>query len=149
MAKDNKSPTINLFKPTLRRQDMAGVLEAMADEAIGPGVRKVDFENAMKECTGFEYAYALRSLSIALQVIFDEMELREGAQILISPLAPSIYKRVADAFGYELVFADTDASTGLLKFNKGAEKCDAIIHYLTTPSLLDDEYNAFSEKTGK
>lgn len=147
MAKDNKSPSINLFKPTLRRQDMAGVLEAMADEAIGPGVRKTNFEDVMKECTDFEYAYALRSLSIALQTIFEEMELPEGAHILISPLAPSIYKRIADSFGYELVFADTDPATGLLKYNKGAEKCDAIIHYLTTPSLLDDEYRAFSDKT--
>ena len=147
MAKDTKTSPINLFKPTLRRQDMAGVLETMADEAIGPGVRKTDFEDAMKECTDFDYAYAVRSLSIALQIIFEESNLNEGARILISPLAPSIYKRIADSFGYSLVFADTDPSTGLLKFNKGAENCDAIIHYLTTPSLLDEEYKAFSEKT--
>ena len=36
--------TIKYYKPTLRRQDMQGVLEAMADEAIGPGERKAVFE---------------------------------------------------------------------------------------------------------
>ena len=147
MAKDKKITTVNLFKPTLRRQDMQSVLETMADEAIGPGVRKTEFEDAMKELTGFDYAYALRSLGTSLQIIFDELDLEEGARILISPLAPSIYKRIADLFGYTLVFADTDPSTGLLKYNENAESVDAIIHYLTTPALPDEEYKKFQGKT--
>ena len=138
---------VNLYKPTLRRQDMQAVLEAMADEQIGPGERKVGFEEAFKELVPFKMAYALRSLEDAIRFSLQNLNLPENARILISPLAPSIYKRVIDALGYEIAFADTDPLTGILKWTKGAEKCDAIIQYLPSENPIPEEYKMFRDKT--
>lgn len=138
---------VNLYKPTLRRQDMQGVLEAMADEAIGPGERKSGFEEAFKELVPFKKAYALRSLEYAIRFSLQNLNLGENARVLISPLAPSIYKRVLDSLGIEIAFADVDPLTGILKWTKGAEKCDAIIQYLPSENPIPEEYKQFREKT--
>lgn len=138
---------VSLYKPTLRRQDMQGVLEAMADEAIGPGERKANFEIAFKEVMAFENALSLRSLDVAIRLALQNMNLKEGARVLLSPLTPPIYKRVLDSLSYEIAFADVDPLTGLLKWTKGAEVCDAIIHYLPSENPIPEEYKPFKEKT--
>lgn len=126
---------------------MAGVLEAMADEAIGPGERKNTFEEEIKGCTGFDNAIALRSPLTAIRLALVDMGVGEGSTVLISPLAPSIYKRILDSMGVEIAFADTDAHTGCLTYTKGADKVDAIIQYIPGVSLPDEAYRDYKGKT--
>lgn len=138
---------VTLYKPTLRRQDMQAVLEAMADEAIGPGERKANFEEAFKEYFAFKNVVSLRSLDTSIRLALQNMNLEEGSRVLLSPLAPTIYKRVLDSLGLEIAFADTDPLTGLLKWTKGAEKCSAIIQYMPSQNKIAEEYKAFKDKT--
>lgn len=138
---------IKFFKPTLRRQDMQGVLETMADEAIGPGERKALFEESIKDFLGYNKAYAMRCMSLALEIALSEMNLKDGANILISPLSPTFYERVITSLGYKIAFADTDNATGILNFTDGAKECDAIIQFIPSSSYPDERYKEFRDKT--
>lgn len=138
--------TIKYYKPTLRRQDMQGVLEAMADEAIGPGERKAVFEENICDLTGFNKAYALRTMALSLEMALSEMNLPENARILVSPLSPSVYGRVITSLGYELAFADTDKQSGIMNYTSGVEKCDAIILYIPGASYPDERFKEHKDR---
>lgn len=138
--------TIKFFKPTLRRQDMQGVLETMADEAIGPGERKALFEDNVCSLSGFNKAYALRTMSSALETALFEMNLPEKARILVSPLSPSVYERVITSLGYEIGFADTDKQSGIMNYTSGVSECDAIILYIPGSSYPDERFKEHRHK---
>jgi dTDP-4-amino-4,6-dideoxygalactose transaminase len=70
------------------------------------------FAAEASEYIGSSGGVAFREYSRAINTVFDLLDLDPGAQIVLSPLSPSIYLDVMVARGLTPVYIDTDPSSG-------------------------------------
>jgi dTDP-4-amino-4,6-dideoxygalactose transaminase len=75
---------------------MDAVLTAMVEDKIGPGERARLLIQTAKEQLHFDYALALRSPAIALELALKALNLEDGQGVLISALSPQYYLRVIE-----------------------------------------------------
>jgi dTDP-4-amino-4,6-dideoxygalactose transaminase len=75
---------------------MDAVLTAMVEDKIGPGERARLLIQTAKEQLRFDYALALRSPAIALELALKALNLEDGQGVLISALSPLYYLRVIE-----------------------------------------------------
>jgi dTDP-4-amino-4,6-dideoxygalactose transaminase len=73
---------------------MDAVLTAMVEDRIGPGERSRFLLQTAKDYLHFEFALALRSPAIALQLALKALNLDSGDGVLISALSPRYYAQV-------------------------------------------------------
>ena len=105
---------IRLVKPTVKRKDMDAVLNTMVDEVIGPGKKVETFVEQICQYLGAEDGFAVRSYVQALRVCCNVLQLHQGQQVVISPLAPGFYVRVLRSLGIDILFSDVDPFTGCM-----------------------------------
>ncbi|MDR3301243.1 MAG: DegT/DnrJ/EryC1/StrS family aminotransferase [Spirochaetaceae bacterium] len=104
---------IEVYSPTIRRKEMDAVLTVLVEEKIGPGEQAQRLVQIAKENLHFDYALALRSPAMALNLaikMFKPDDERGG--VLISALSPQYYLRVIDDAGMVPVICDVDSSSG-------------------------------------
>ncbi len=121
-------------KPTIRRKEMASVVEALVDDKIGPGERRKDFHYKFLELFDFTGAAiaSFRTLNDSLKIALNLCGVKENSKVIISALSPLYYKDVIQEMGAEPLIVDVDKETGLLNYEKASkffENCDAIIYY--------------------
>jgi len=113
---------IRFFKPTLRRKDMDAVLQTMVDEKIGPGERRKVFLSLLLGALSLKGGLCLRSHIDSIFMAFKALGLKEGDAVLISVLAPDVYKAAADRAGLKLILCDTDERSGTISTESIKEK---------------------------
>jgi len=97
---------IEVYSPTIRRKEMDAVLTAMVEEKIGPGDRSRLLIQTAKEQLHFDYALALRSSAVALQLALKSLNVRSGQAVIISALSPRYYFQVIDDLHLTPLFCD-------------------------------------------
>lgn len=93
---------------------MDAVLSTLVDDQIGPGPIA---RNLVKECAGYlgvSDGIAFREYRRAVEIVFDAMEIGKESAIIMSPLAPKVYREVAAERGVRILFADVDLETGCI-----------------------------------
>ena len=106
--------SIPVFKPSIKRRDMHSVLSCLITDEIGPAVLADDLVAAVAGEFGCEGGGALREYSRAIELTIDALGLKSGDKAVLSPLAPSVYRRAFQERGIEAVFSDVKESDATL-----------------------------------
>lgn len=133
---------IRLEKPTLRRKEMDGVLQTMADELIGVGEQSKAFEQVFKETLNLKGSgIALRSSFDALYYALLALNLEEGSTIAISALSPIWYQEAIQRCSLKCkVFDVEDESWNLdVSLISETDEISAAILYQPYGNLADKE----------
>ncbi|MCY1152118.1 MAG: DegT/DnrJ/EryC1/StrS family aminotransferase [Sphaerochaetaceae bacterium] len=105
---------IEFYKPTLRRKDMQSVLQTMVDEKIGPGAKKQEFISLLCEKIKKKGGIALRSYYDAIVSSLKIAGVSEGSTVIISILAPKLYKLAISSLKAKAILIDINPETGCL-----------------------------------
>ena len=97
---------IEVYSPTIRRKEMDAVLTAMVEEKIGPGDRNRLLIQTAKEQLHFDFALALRSPAVALQLALQSLCIKSGQAVIISALSPRYYLQVLQDLQLVPLFCD-------------------------------------------
>ena len=124
---------ISTFRPTIKRRDMDAVLSSLVDDRIGPGPISQDFVNECATYAGASGGMALREYRRAVEVVFDAMEIGGGSTLVMSPLAPPVYRDVISERGIKALYADVDPNTGCIS----AEAVEAYMDAGPAACLVD------------
>jgi dTDP-4-amino-4,6-dideoxygalactose transaminase len=103
---------IKCFKPFIKRQDMQSVLNCLVHDNVSPSIRKDELITEMCRFLNLSGGVPFRDSYRAVRTAFQLLELKPGDRILISPLAPSVYGKVASEMGIDLLFCDVIEETG-------------------------------------
>lgn len=103
---------IPIDKPTLKRKEMAAVLQTMVDDSIGPGIYSSDFLTSLSSLLSTtSYSIALRSYVDAIYYSLKSLNLPPHSHIGVTSLSPYLYKMVATRLELEVVIIDIDPIT--------------------------------------
>ncbi|UCF97615.1 MAG: DegT/DnrJ/EryC1/StrS aminotransferase family protein [Spirochaetaceae bacterium] len=125
---------ISLTRPTLRRKDYNSVLNCLVTDQIAPGPLNHEFSAALSKAIGVSGAVALISYRSSIHCAFELLELQEGDGVLISALAPRVYRQVIESRGLVAAVTDVDAERPLLSIDSVKQKLGAgvkaiVLHY--------------------
>ncbi|MFA5514116.1 MAG: DegT/DnrJ/EryC1/StrS family aminotransferase [Sphaerochaetaceae bacterium] len=123
---------IRLEKPTLRRKEMDGVLQTMADELIGVGQQGKVFVETFKEYLNIKgKGVALRSSFDALYYALLSLDLKEGSVVGISALSPYWYEKVIQRCSLKSKIYDVESDSWNIDIESITDKgnLDALILY--------------------
>lgn len=104
---------IPLHKPSIKRKDMDSVLTCLVSDSLGPGALASELVGKIAEKLRLQGGVALRTYDDAIALAFRSLGLDEGDTVIISPLAPGAYLRVAEQEKLRPVFVDVDGATGV------------------------------------
>lgn len=110
--------SIPITRPSIKRADMDSVLSCMVTDSLGPGILSQRLVKDVAEYLGVEGGLAFREYSRAIREAIDALDLPSGSRIIISPLAPRVYREVFLERGIEPVYVDVEQETGCLAVNK-------------------------------
>lgn len=105
---------IPVFRPSIKRKDMDGVLTCLISDSIGFGDRAKEFIHIISHYLGTEAGFGLRDYSKGVGFVLDSLELEIGSKIIISPLSPDFYYDEITVRGFEVLYADIDPSNGCI-----------------------------------
>lgn len=131
---------IVFYKPTITRKDMDSVLQAMVDEKIGPGDRRVEFVSKMSSLLGLHGGAAFRCYNDAIEVALRLAGVEKGGKAAISALAPAIYGFASGRMGVELDMVDIDRADGCISL----EAASVSIAAGASAVILHDPYGSMA-----
>ena len=100
---------IPIDKPTLKRKDMAGVLQSMVDDSIGPGIYSSDFLTSLSSLLHTKsYSIALRSYVDAIYYSLKSLNLAPQSTVGVTSLSPYLYKMVVERLQLKTRIFDID-----------------------------------------
>ncbi len=103
---------IPIDKPTLKRKDMAAVLQTMVDETIGPGMYSSKFLSSLSSLLHTSsYSIVLRSYIDALYYGLKALNLPQSSIIGVSALSPYLYKIIIERVGHTVKVFDINVDT--------------------------------------
>lgn len=109
---------IPISRPSIKRSDMDSVLSCMVTDSIGPGVLSSRLVRLVAEYIGVAGGVAVREYPRAIKIVFEAMGLTKGDRILLSPLHPSVYAKVAREMDLEPVYVDVESGNGCISFEE-------------------------------
>ena len=107
--------SIPVFRPTLRRRDLNGVLDCLVSDRIGPGPLGQELAAELSRYLGAAGGQCAAAYSTALQWAFDCLGLAPGDAVIVPSLAPAAYASALAGRGLRLLAADVDPASGLLE----------------------------------
>lgn len=140
-------------RQTIEEDDIQAVVEALKADLITTGPRTEEFEKVVAEYVGAKYAVAVANGTAALHLACLAAGLKEGDEVITTPLTFVASANCILYCGATPVFADVDPETYNIDPNdvrrKITDKTKAIIpvHYTGQPCEMDDllqiakEYN--------
>ncbi len=105
---------IPVFKPSIKRKDMDGVLTCLVSDSIGFGEKTREFVHMVSSYLEAEEGLGFRDYSVALSVALDLLDLDKGSSIIISPLSPGFYFDVITRRGFGVLYADINPLNGCM-----------------------------------
>ena len=98
-------------KPLLGEAEIEAVVSAMRSGWVGTGPRVHEFEGRFAKYIGCKHAVAMGSCTAALHVAMETWGLREGDEVITTPLTFAATANAVVHAGATPVFADIDPST--------------------------------------
>jgi perosamine synthetase len=124
---------IPIDKPTLKRKDMAAVLQTMVDDSIGPGIYSSDFLTSLSTLLHTtSYSIALRSYVDALYYSLKSLNLAPQSIVGVTSLSPYIYTTVIERLQLKVHIIDIDPlskSYNEIELNQSLNSIDALLVY--------------------
>lgn len=105
---------IPVFKPSIKRKDMDGVLTCLISDLIGVGERTREFIKLLSGYLETETGYGFRDYSVGLGFVLDSLEMEQGSSVVISPFSPSFYYSEIIRRGFKVLYADIDPVNGCM-----------------------------------
>ncbi|HOQ60238.1 MAG TPA: aminotransferase class I/II-fold pyridoxal phosphate-dependent enzyme, partial [Vicinamibacterales bacterium] len=98
-------------RPLIGQEEVAEVLDTLASGWLGTGPKTKRFETRFAEYVGARHAVGVSSCTAALHLALDLIGVREGDEIITSPLTFPATANVVEHFRARPVFADVDRGT--------------------------------------
>ena len=93
---------------------MDAVLTCLVSDSIGPGVLSHQLASDLAAYLGVEAGTCVRDYSTAIGLAFDAAGIAAGDQVILSPLAPGVYRKVLASRGVRARLVDVDPASGSL-----------------------------------
>ena len=107
----DQSAIIPYGRQWIDENDIQEVVSLMRSERITQGPKVEEFEDALAECCGAKYAVAVNSGTSALHIACLAAEVKEGDEVITSPITFVASANCAVYCGAKPVFADIDLKT--------------------------------------
>lgn len=98
-------------RQTIEEDDLAAVAQALRSDWLTQGPKVAEFEKALASYCGVKHAVAVANGTIALQAAYFAAGLKEGDELVTSPLTFAATANAALWLGAKPVFADVDPET--------------------------------------
>ena len=140
---------IPLFKPYI--PDLPEAEEILKSGNLAFGKYNILFENKLKEFFNNPYILAVNSYSSAIDVLLATLNIKNGDEIIMSPMCCLASTQPYVSKGIKIIWADIDSKTGTLLPNSVEEKITPktklIVHnhFCGFPGYVD-EINAIGRK---
>ncbi|MCX7787041.1 MAG: DegT/DnrJ/EryC1/StrS family aminotransferase [Spirochaetes bacterium] len=105
---------IPISRPSIKRSDMDAVLSCMVTDSLGPGVLSSRLVRLVADYLGVTGGIAIREYPRAIKIAFEAMGLSRGDRVLLTPLHPSVYTKVAREMDIEPVYVDVNPENGCI-----------------------------------
>ena len=107
---------IPISRPSIKRSDMDSVLSCMVTDSLGPGILSNRLIRLVAEYIGVAGGVAVREYPRAIKIVFEAMGLTKGDRILLTPLHPPVYAKVAREMEIEPRYVDVASENGCISF---------------------------------
>ncbi|MBI9105098.1 MAG: DegT/DnrJ/EryC1/StrS aminotransferase family protein [Spirochaetales bacterium] len=105
---------ISVFKPSINRKEMDAVLNCMVSDRIGFGKAASQLSKEIADYLGLKGGIAFKEYFRALKTALECLELEEGSGVIVSALAPNMYRMVLDEIGLKAIVVDVDPDSSLM-----------------------------------
>ena len=136
--------SIHLFKPVVSEAAIQAVAEVLRSGWTGLGPKTKQFETDFAKFVNAKYCVALNSCTSALHLALELLDLKEGDEVITTPLTFVSTNHAILYVGATPVFADVQLETGCLDpksiESKITEKTKAImvVHFGGYPADMDE-----------
>jgi UDP-4-amino-4,6-dideoxy-N-acetyl-beta-L-altrosamine transaminase len=113
-SSDAKRPFLPYGRQTIEADDIEAVVTALGGDYLTTGPAVAAFEEAFATATGASHAVACNSGTAALHLAVLALDLKPGDIAIVPTLTFLATANVVRMCGAEVVFADVDATTGLM-----------------------------------
>lgn len=113
---------LNYGGQLIDEEDIQAVVETLRSPYITQGPKIAEFERAIADYVGAKYAVAFSSGTAALHGAYSVAGVRQGDEVITTPITFVATANAALYCGGKPVFADVDLETGLLDINNVKEK---------------------------
>ncbi len=103
---------VPFYRLELDRNEIEEVIDTLKSGWIGTGPKTIEFEKRVKDFIGSKYAVALNSCTAGLHLALLLYNVKEGDEVITTPLTFSATANVIVNVGATPVFADVDRTTG-------------------------------------
>ncbi|HMB01379.1 MAG TPA: DegT/DnrJ/EryC1/StrS aminotransferase family protein [Spirochaetota bacterium] len=142
---------IPFTRPTISKKDLENVLNCMVRDDVGEGEQTRKFEKKFSRFIGVKNTLMLNSVSSALYLIFRNIELQPGDEVIISTYADPYILEIITLFQASPVFVDVSEKSYLMNLtavkNLVSAKTRAVIftHMLGYPLRLKENWASSKE----
>ncbi len=95
-------------RPQIEEEEIKEVVDSLRSKWIGTGPKVTRFENAVKEYLGCKYAVALNSCTAGLHLSLIVSGIKEGDEVITTPMTFASTANVIEHVGAKPVFADIE-----------------------------------------
>jgi len=94
----------------------------MVTDSIGPGILSNRLARLVAEYIGVAGGVAIREYPRAIKIVFEAMGLSKGDKVLLTPLHPSVYAKVAREMDLDPVYVDVALENGCISLKELAKQ---------------------------
>ena len=116
---------INLFEPYVPKEAIEAVTDTLRSRFIGQGPRVDQFEKDFEKLFSVSHAVALNSGSAALDTAYELIGLKEGDEVVSTPLTCTATNLLLLRKGVKIIWADILPDTLCIDFNDVAKKINS------------------------
>ena len=124
---------ISVFKPSIKRRDMDAVLNCMVSDRIGFGKDASQLVKELSLYLGTAGGFAFREYYRALRAALLSLGLESGSEVIVSALAPNLYRIVLEEAGMKIRVVDVDTDSSVIDAesveNAAGEAAAVIVNY--------------------
>ncbi len=110
-----KPPFLPYGRQVIEDDDIAAVVAALQDDYLTTGPRVGEFEQALTEVTGASHAVACSNGTAALHLAARALDLGPGTTTIVPAITFLASANAVQLHGGNVVFADVDPDTGLMR----------------------------------
>ena len=124
-ANNKPHPIIPYGQQWIDEEDIQAVVDVLRSDCITTGPKVGEFEKALSEFVGVKEAVAVSSGTAALHAAIDAIDIKNGDEVILSPLTFAATANAIVFQGGSPVFADVDPDTLLLDPDEVVKKVTA------------------------
>jgi len=114
--------SVPVFRPSIKRKEMDSVLSCMVSDHIGPGLYSEQLLEQFHSLCNTKSGFLLREYERGIELAFRTLSLEDGAEVILSPLAPEAYFHVIKKMRLKPVFIDVNPATAVPDLDEFMDK---------------------------